>query len=224
MFERFAVYITFDGLLGKRGADWLGWDISAGLAALRPRFDGIDLEQVTARPHPYGFHATIKAPFRLATGHSEEQLRAAFVAMCADLKPARSEGLHLSRIGRFLALTLNGDDSGIKVLAANVVQTLDPFRAPLTKQEIARRNPARLSDIQRANLMEWGYPHVMENFQFHATLTGPLKAATAAPVLAAAEQHFSPVLPAPIHIAHLTLAGQKSDGMFHEILRSALRG
>ena len=40
--------------------------------------------------------------------------------------------------------------------------------------ELARRNPDRLPPKQRVLLSRWGYPHVMEAFRFHMTLTDRL--------------------------------------------------
>ena len=51
---------------------------------------------------------------------------------------------------------------------------LDPFRAPLTPSERARRRPEDLDPRRRALLDRWGYPHVFEAFRFHMTLTGRL--------------------------------------------------
>ena len=32
----------------------------------------------------------------------------------------------------------------------------------------------RLSEAQRAHLLRWGYPYVMDEFRFHMSLTGSL--------------------------------------------------
>jgi 2'-5' RNA ligase len=64
----------------------------------------------------------------------------------------------------------------LEQLAADCVREFDSFRAPLTPDDRARRNPAKLSARQRDYLDRWGYPYVMEEFRFHMTLTGRLNA------------------------------------------------
>ncbi len=222
MFERYAIYCTFDGNLGAKGAAWLGWDVGNGINVNQPQISNLDLGQVTRKPRKYGFHATIKAPFRLVERTTEQQLKSAFSELCATLQPAPSDGLQIAQIGRFLALILIGDDTSVKDLAQQVVEALDPFRAPLTDADIARRAPSRLSDQQRYNLNKWGYPHVMSDYRFHVTLTGSLKADELYSAKKAAQAYFSEVLTKPFTIAYLTLAGERSDGMFCEIMRLPL--
>lgn len=217
MFERYAIYCSFDGELARRGASWLGHDLATGAGCAHPSLPGVDLDAACRRPRLYGFHATIKAPFRLALGMEVAALQSAFAEFCKTRKVAEADGLQLTQIGRFLALTLQGDQAPVKALAADVVRTFDSFRAPLTAQEIAGRNPARLNEAQRSHLMRWGYPHVMEAFQFHATLTGPLKDTIRPSVAAAAEAYFSTHLPRPFRIDALSLVGQNAAGTFKEI-------
>ncbi|MCU0855258.1 MAG: DUF1045 domain-containing protein, partial [Rhodobacteraceae bacterium] len=61
-------------------------------------------EEITATPRRYGFHATLKPPFRLAEGRSAEELRAAVAELAAATSAIRGARLHLQRLGPFLAL------------------------------------------------------------------------------------------------------------------------
>ncbi|MGB7316676.1 MAG: DUF1045 domain-containing protein, partial [Planktotalea sp.] len=201
MFERYAIYYTFDGLAGKLGACWLGWDIASGRGAEQPAVEGVDMTQATSRPRPYGFHATIKAPFYLAQGRSEAELKADFGALCKQSPEVQCGHLSLSRIGRFLALTVE-DDRYVSALACQAVRALDVYRAPLCAEDLARRAKARLSEQQRAHLLQWGYPYVMDDFQFHVTLTGSLNDAKIEQVTAAGMLHFAPLLADPFNITH----------------------
>jgi hypothetical protein len=224
MSERYAIHYTFDGVLAEHGAAWLGWDIEAGAYVDHPQMGNVDLAKLTERPRKYGFHATIKAPFFLAGGVTEDELRTAFADLCANLAPVSINTLALSQIGGFLALTIDGDNAFLKSLAKRVVQDLDRFRAPLTDQELERRRPARLTEQQRTNLTNWGYPRVMDDFQFHVTLTGNIKDHDLEHVRAQAGRYFAHALTAPFTIGHLTLAGQSNDGFFHQITRLPLLG
>src|SRR5690606_25376449 len=120
----------------------------------------------------YGFHATLKAPFRLAPGVSPERLRAA-VADFAARRPAFAvPAMKVSAIGGFLAVTLATPSPAMQALADAAVAELDAFRAPPTEAEIARRLQGGLTSQQEALLRRWGYPYVFEEFRFHMTLTG----------------------------------------------------
>lgn len=222
MIERYAVYYTFDGALGAFGAKWLGWDIETGKDVMHPRIDGFDLAQLTARPRRYGFHATIKAPFQLAVDQTEQDLKAAFRALCASRDPVMANGMKVQQIGRFLAFTIDGEDTAIKSLAAETVKSLDKFRAPLTAQDLEQRQAHRLTPKQRALLDQWGYPHVMDAFRFHLTLTGTIKDPALDATRTMTERAFAPFLPSPFTLGHLTLVGQTADGKFREINRIKL--
>ena len=215
-YARYAVYVVPDGALGDAGAAWLGWDIRRGAACDSPQ------PQATARPRRYGFHATIKPPMRLADPHGADALRAAFRAQLAALVPVTLDGLALAPMGRFLALRPVGDTGALDALAARVVRGLDPFRAPMPPEERERRDTPRLSGRMRDNLASWGYPHVMQDFRFHITLTGPLR--DPAPLHAAARTHFAGVLPAPYTVDRLTLAGEDATGAFHALDTVSLTG
>ena len=224
MFERYAVYVTFDGVLDALGAAWLGWDITSGTEVVHPQLGPLDLSALTKRPRKYGFHATIQAPFYLAPDTSEGELEAAFSVLCATIPPVEIEGLQIAKIGRLFALVPSGDDAPLKELARSVVTQLSALRAPLTPDDLKRRSHPKLSERQRENLRTWGYPHVMEDFRFHVTLTSPLKQ-DELPVLESATQaYFGPHLPAPFLVTHLTLAGSRADGKFQSLHRTALSG
>lgn len=226
MFTRYAIYYTPapDTPLAAFGAEWLGWDSSAGAVCKQPDVAGLDIIAVTETPRKYGFHGTIKPPFRLADGHSLDQLQDALDAMCGDAAPAALQGLELSRLGRFLALVPTGDSSALGALAARVVQELDMFRDPPTDAELIKRRAARLSAAQDAHLERWGYPYVLDQFRFHLTLTGKLDKATAQMTEAALTRRLSKLTLAPYRIAALTLLGEAETGMFHQIHRYALTG
>lgn len=182
MAYRYAVYYapSTSSPLGAFGAEWLGRTIE-GQDLAAPTLAGVsidDWQSATAAPRKYGFHATLKPPFRLAEGTSEEELISAVESFCAESTPADLGTMSIDRISGFLALTPERKDA-VGRLAANIVRELDRFRAPLTPKEIERRKPATLSASQRTLLESWGYPYVMGEFRFHMTLTGNLTAGDA---------------------------------------------
>ncbi len=220
-FTRYAIYYApRPGAFADATAQWLGWDAQAGRAVPQP---DASLAAQTAVPRKYGFHGTLKAPFRLASHSTQSELMLACAALADSLAPVTMDGLHLGMIDGFLALTPKGDTRALNRLAAQVVQTLEPFRAPLTDAEIARRNPAALTPRQRGHLLTYGYPYVLEDFKFHLTLTGSLSHAGTQPMHHAAQHIFAPYIAGPFHVQDLCLFGEDAvTGPFHLIHRYPL--
>ncbi|MGX0877000.1 putative phosphonate metabolism protein [Roseovarius sp. MBR-154] len=224
-FTRYAVYYTPpEGAFSEFGTSWLGWDAARGAEVAHPEVTGLParVAEITEAPRKYGLHATMKPPFRLAEGQDEAALRDAFARFCAQARPVLLDGLTVTALGRFLALMPEGDTTALDALAAQTVRAFEPFRAPLSAAELARRRAGVLSPDQEARLMEWGYPHVMEGFRFHITLTGkrPNSELPALRDILAAQ--FLPLLPRPFPIDALSLMGEDAQGRFHLIARHVL--
>jgi hypothetical protein len=222
MFKRYAIYYTPPpGDFARRGAAWLGWDVQAGEAVAHPDIAGLDIAKLTQRPRKYGLHGTVKAPFFLADATSAAQLTDGLAAFCKGQARVQLDGLALSQIGRFLALVPQGDTTALGSLAASANVVLDAFRAPLSEAEFTRKNAPYLTDQQRIYLKTYGYPHIMEYFRFHITLTGPLAPDQIDPVKTALHRYLGSETPAPFTIDSLTLCGEDAQGRFHEVERFA---
>ena len=226
-FQRYAIYYTApNGPLADFGAAWLGWDIATGLPVQHPIIHGLqdDVSEITETPRKYGFHGTIKPPFRLASGTTAAELTERADALCSAQQPFALDGLQLSRLGRFLALTIQGDATPLADLASTMVKELDGFRAPPTEAELMKRRKANLSEQQEQYLMQWGYPYVMDEFRFHLTLTGRLEKNRAETLQKVLGPILESTLPTPFKVDDLTLAGEDASGRFHEIRRFKLAG
>jgi putative phosphonate metabolism protein len=221
-FTRYAVYYTPpEGAFSEFGAAWLGWDATRGTAVAHPEVAGLPapVAEITETPRKYGLHATMKPPFRLAEGQDEAGLRDAFARFCAQARPVLLDGLAVTALGRFLALMPEGDTTALDALAAETVRAFEPFRAPLSAAELARRRAGGLSPDQEARLMEWGYPHVMEGFRFHITLTGKRPKSELPALRDILAGQIMPLLPRPYPIDALSLMGEDAQGRFHLIAR-----
>ena len=77
-------------------------------------------------------------------------------------------------MGHFLALTTETTSDHLQLVADTLVTGLHSLAAPLPAAELDRRRASGLSDRQEALLQAWGYPHVMDQFKFHFSLSGSL--------------------------------------------------
>lgn len=179
--HRVAVYFAPepDSAWWKAGSHWLGRCAHRGVALDAPQLPGVPpsaLQALTAEPRRYGFHATLKPPFRLAPGSDLARLRAALRALAARTEPVPLPRLRVSMLGDFLALRPEADSPALLALAARCVTELHPLAAPPTAEELARRRRQPLNAEQDLLLQRWGYPWVLQQFRFHLSLTGSLKA------------------------------------------------
>jgi len=226
--KRYAVYYAPapDSALHRLGSHLLGRDAWSGDALPAPVFAGIAPEQmavITAEPRRYGFHATLKPPFSLAPGCTEIALVRALETFTARVAAFDAPALRLAEIGRFLALVPSAECRELTVLAERAVRAFEPFRAPLSRAERARREAASLDARERELLAEWGYPYVLERWRFHLTLTGRLDAFERAAVKAALAPVVAPLEGEPLRVDALALFVQPaSDAAFRCHLRCTL--
>ena len=198
MSPRYAVYYApqADSDLWRMASAWLGRDAYAGRAVERPEVSGlvsVDLEALTADPRGYGFHATLKAPFELASDRSEGEL-IAFVESFSQTQTPFEAAIAPAALGRFLAFRLQSGEAEMAALHSACVRDFDAFRAPLSAFDLARRRKAPLTPEQDQRLVAWGYPYVFEDFRFHMTLTNAIAdAELREQVLGVLAKHFAPV-------------------------------
>jgi putative phosphonate metabolism protein len=198
--------------LARFGRSWIGRDAETGEIVAQPTVPevealGLDLDEITAAPRLYGFHATMKAPFE-ALGGSPAALEAAIEAFCAATPPVEGPPPVPAVIGGFVALVPEGPSPAIDALADRVVQAFDPFRAPLSPDDLARRRKGSLTERQDGHLVRWGYPYVFEDFFFHLTLTRRLAPDAASAVRAAVADRLADAADRPLRIDALCLFEQ----------------
>jgi putative phosphonate metabolism protein len=219
---RYAIYFTpQEGCaLARFGGSVLAGE-SEAWAGIAP--DGV--VGLVADPRRYGFHATLKAPFRLAPGREARGLAAALEAFAAGTPPVAIGPLVPRLLGRFVALVPAEPSTALQLLAAECVAAFEPFRAPMTPQERARRLASPLSPRHLALLNRWGYPYVFEAFRFHMTLTGPLPDDLRDPVAAGISRDFTAAAVGPVTIDALSLLVEETPGArFRLVARVPLAG
>lgn len=191
MTARYAIYFApaHDSPWWKFGARWLGRDENRDCNLVQPALDEIgpvELREITAQPRRYGFHATLKAPFKLSRSHTEGDLLSRMQALAATLKPVPLGPMQAALLGNFVALIPTVIPADLMALGATCVTTLDDVRAPLTESDLARRRVDLLDAREQELLHQYGYPHVLERFRFHLTLSGPVTPSTGQRLLRAA--------------------------------------
>lgn len=214
---RFAVYFTppADEPLTRRAARWLGRDAFSNAIMPLSSVESLSMterQNLVRDPVRYGFHATLKAPLALADGKNEAGLLEAVQDFAAGWDAFEIPRLVLGQLGPFFALVPEGVHPPLQDFAGEIVRRFEPFRAPLSQADIARRNPEKLSPAERAHLMRWGYPYVFDEFRFHMTLTGPVEPSRQEIVHRQLEAEFSEFTDRPLVISHLAVFVEEERG------------
>ncbi|MGJ8585918.1 MAG: DUF1045 domain-containing protein [Marinosulfonomonas sp.] len=225
---RYAIYFLPErnSELAEFGAKWLGWNIATGEAPAHPVVPGLpqEVSSLTATPRKYGFHATLKAPFRLAQSKTQKQLSIELHDLAQDFAPFTIGQLKVTNLGGFLALTESTPTKELDEFAQDCVKRFDRFRAPLTEAERMRRRKANLSERQDTLLRAWGYPFVLDEYRFHLTLTSKLEPELAKQVQAALEEYLQDLLQPPVVMQSVCLCAELETGAFRLIERVPLSG
>ncbi len=222
-FPRYAIYYASPqhSDLDRFGAQHLGYDAWSGEDMPFPeRVVQVvpDWRALTEDPRKYGFHATLKAPMALADGKTEAELLAACAAFAGLPRPVPVITTVVQSISGFIAVIPGEPSPDLQQFAADCVSAFDCFRAPLTQEDRARRNPAKLTPRQRDYLDRWGYPYVMEEFRFHMTLTGRLDTTRREPILALLQARFAGLGIERIAVDRLVLLRQNDNASRFRII------
>ena len=218
---RYAIYFAppVESALYQFGTALLGRDAVTGARVAQLSVDGLTRErwkQITEAPNVYGFHATLKPPFRLATGVVPEMLVESLEQFAAERPSFHVPGLRVSRIANFVALVLQEQSHDFGELADACVERFDRFRAPLSANDVARRSPGRLTPRQRQLLEQWGYPYVFEEWRFHMTLASQLEPSEADHVCDGLASLATPFRNTPMTVDAVCLFVQPAPGTpFH---------
>jgi putative phosphonate metabolism protein len=225
---RYAIYFTPapDSRLDRFGAGVLGYDCFEALDVAQmslPGVDPADLQSVTAEPRRYGFHATLKAPFRLANG-SEAELVAAVSAFASRHAPIPVGPLEVAGMGSFVVLRPVQPNAEVEEFAAACVEAFEAFRAPLSVDERARRLGGGLSGRQIALVERWGYPYVFDEFRFHMTLAGPVPEHQRATMTTLLSHAFAAHAGDHLELGGISLMRQDDNAPFRVLSRQRLKG
>lgn len=213
-----------DDPLHAPASRWLGRDAATGEALPQPALPGgLDIAEITADPRGYGFHATLKPPFRPRGAWAG--VREATAALAARVAPFALPPLAVRDLKGFLALRETMPCMPLQALCDAAVEALEPFRAAAPPEETARRRGAGLTPAQEALLARWGYPYVFGEWFFHLTLTRRLTPAERAVALPAAVEFLGDAPARARRVGSVCLFTQAVPGApFLVAERFALRG
>ena len=227
--SRYAIYLCprLQSPLYQIGSAWLGRDSFTGESldpALPKNFRPGDWSSATESPRRYGFHATLKPPFRLAEGTVYNDLLAAASEFAKRHAAFETPPLRVGTLGRFLALTLSQPSAELSDFATACVSEFDHFRAPAGTRELSLRLKGSLSPREREHVHRWGYPYVLDTWKFHMSLTGSLSAEALPQLEDLLAERFSSVCSSPMPVDSICIFHEASSGSpFHLIDRLDLR-
>jgi putative phosphonate metabolism protein len=228
MSRRYAIYFAPSEAspLWAAGSQWLGRDAARGAELVQPAIPGVSTERLrilTRAPARYGFHATLKAPFRLAENEAPARLFDALSAFAGGRRGFALPALQVDSLSGFLALVPTTRSEALHALADDCVTAFDRFRRPAQADELVRRRSAGLNERQDALLARFGYPFVLDEFRFHMTLTEQLQPHDSAILKPWLEQYFAAPLRDPSGVTDLCLFVQeRPDAPFSILQRFSL--
>jgi putative phosphonate metabolism protein len=228
---RYAVYYVpaADSDLYRFGSAILEYDCYTGKDLPPPDHMGIDpacWRKLTDEPRRYGFHATLKAPFRLAPSRTEAEMANALSDFASLAQPIARITPDVRILGGFMAIVPREPSPALTALADRCTMAFDGFRAPMSAGERDRRIASGLSESQIRNLDRWGYPYLFDDFRFHMTLTGKVPVELRDDVLAVLRLSFDRMCgDGPIAVDQLGLVKQdNAQGRFRVLSTVTLKG
>ena len=228
-YSRYAIYYAppKESNLEEFGRYWFGWDpINAKSINNKQRINylngfgiknlkNIDKNVLIARK--YGFHGTLIPPFKLNKNYSTKTLFKKTEKIAKKFKKFKFYKFKLKKINNFYAFVQNKKNNNINKLSNRLVRELFKFRSPLTKKEIDRRNPSKLSKFQLNILYKWGYPYLMSEFKFHMTLASEVTGNKLYSELKKIENNKEIILNEINNFDKIYIFGENQKGMFENL-------
>ena len=178
-FSRYAIYYVppQSAQFTQFAASWFGWDVYKSINVKYPVLSDLnyDIKEITSTPSKYGLHATLKAPFFLVPDKTIDELRSSLSILSSSIKKFEISSICLKKIAGYIAIVPTSQNERINYLAKKCLEDLDCFRKAEPLEIINKRRSVGLSERQEAHLLKWGYPYVLDNFDFHLTLTEQLE-------------------------------------------------
>ena len=181
-----------------------------------------ELKDYCEQPAKYGFHATLKAPFRLKRNVKTKNFYDVISHIAVQHSRFKIKGLKIVYSKKFTFITSRKPNKSLINLENDLVKHLDTFRAELNKTEIKKRIPDSLTFKQNKYLKEWGYPFVFDQFKFHMTLMNQNNNKLSNKQKLELEKLIYKISNNVIEFNEISLLGENKNGHFEEIKRFKL--
>ena len=181
-----------------------------------------ELKDYCEQPAKYGFHATLKAPFRLKRNVKTKNFYDVISHIAAQHSRFKIKGLKIVYSKKFTFITSRKPNKLLINLESDLVKHLDTFRAELNKTEIKKRIPDSLTFKQNKYLKEWGYPFVLDQFKFHMTLMNQNNNKLSNKQKLELEKLIYKISNNLLEFNEISLLGENKNGYFEEIKRFKL--
>jgi Protein of unknown function (DUF1045) len=213
-FERYAIYYTPQpgSPLAAFGRSWFG---RANDGATLQAFSDAGLsgaatvKPLSRRTRYAGLHAVFKPPFHLRDGMGIDALKARLISFASRRKQVETGPLTLARAGRYLVLRPVKPTPALDWLSAQCVATFDAFAESSAAAEAPSGD--ELNDHQRLLLKSFGDPHVLSEYRFYITLTGPLDSAHLERVAQALWPMLEEICASGVTVDGLSLLGEPGE-------------
>jgi hypothetical protein len=202
--------------LAQAGFALLGRSPRSGEPMRKPGLSllsGIDLTQKTKKASIYGFHATIVAPFYATS--DEREVKDTLKDLLKGEKEIKMPPLRIETPrDNFVALVPERTPEDLKDLESKLVRGLNH----LMRTDLPQKDRGPLNPRMEENYRLWGYPFVLDEFDFHLTIADE----TDERILSALKSYFPKDALAPFTIDSLCLTRQLGDGPFEVVVEFPL--
>lgn len=214
-FKRYAIYYIpeMDAEFYKSGTKWLGWDVFTGKKIVNNK------DHITKNARRYGFHGTLYPPFELKSKINFNDFEKSVDQFAKNKKAFDMGKGKITNLDQFIAICFNESEKKLKFFAADCIKYFHKYRKYPSQNELEKRRKIGLTKRQEKNLVEWGYPFVMEEFKFHMTLTGHLQDNEKKLIESKLKKIFISSFNNPIKFNSICLLGEDADNFFHFINR-----
>ncbi len=223
-YKRYAIYYapSENSELDLFGKCLLGWDPYKGVETTKSDLSKLPsfkkFSSLVLTPKQYGFHGTIKAPFKLKNEYTYNDLENKVREISKQIHSFYFDQLIIKKLGNFIGL-IPTNNLKVNAVSNKFVEELDYLRDELSESEIKKRKPHKLTSNQKQMLFKWGYPYVFDEFKFHLTLTSKLNVVEIDDVLRSLQNILKQVNLNKISFNNICIFGQKSDEKFYFVQR-----
>ncbi len=225
-FEKYAVYWVpkSSDALARFGVSWTGWCAERGEHRTRGEFPGVsvDIPAITRQVWRHGFHAIIKAPFRLRAGRGRFSVEHALDQVIDEIVAFRLPRLRLAVIGGSVAaLVPHQNCAALGALVDRVGEAMAPLDAAPRDQAAPTNGFAEaqapapngiMPGITGEDVESLVQLPVAEAHRFHMPLTDPLSLEIAFEVMEELRPLLEPMLGEPRRLHDVALMGDPGEG------------